>query len=121
MRLLLSCLAVLSGAPSYAQSANTDAALKQAVSDSTACLSREVNQKVAANKISITVDERSSVRIGAVTACHVHDETLAKFSDAYISETKSLMEVTEEMTVTSLKVADAMIMTRVKTNAEKAK
>ena len=31
------------------------------------------------------------------------------------------MEVTEEMMVTSLKVADAMIMTRVKTNAEKAK
>ena len=59
--------------------------------------------------------------MAAVTACRIHDETLAKFSSAYISETKSLMEVTEEMMVTSLKVADAMIMTRVKTNAEKAK
>lgn len=121
MKPLPFCLVLSVAAASYAQSTVADAALKQAVSDSTACLSQHVSQRITAEKISITDEERSAVRMDVANACHEQDKKLAALSSEYISGVKTLRTVVEEMTAINLRLADTMIMTRVKTNAEKAK
>jgi hypothetical protein len=60
--------------------------------------------------------ERSVIRIAAVTKCDAYNEKLATFSSEYQSGKRSLEEVAEEMRVDSLRIADAMIAVRVKSN-----
>ena len=96
--------------------ANDETKLQTLIARSNECLIQEVNKLVPANKCDLTNEERSVTRIAAVNACDHFNGEIASYTADYRSKNKPLVEVSEEMRIVSLRIADTLAVTRAKQN-----
>jgi hypothetical protein len=95
-----------------------EAQLRSLIAQSNQCIKQEIDSRIPADKVSLSDQERSTIRIGVASACDRYNGEIAKFTSDYRSGAKTPAQVTEDMLVTSLQIADAMAVMRVKSNAE---
>jgi len=87
---------------------------------STRCLKQEVDSQIPPGQIEINDEQRTKIRMIAAKACHDYDRQLAGFTDVVLSGKKSVAEVSEQLLVNSLNIADANVSMRLKLNNENA-
>jgi hypothetical protein len=102
-------------------SATDEPDMAQIIRSSNACLDHEISNRIPLDLTQIDDAQRSQVRMAAASACHDFDRQLAALSEDVRTGRASVDEASEKLLVTSLSIANAMISTRLKSNAAATK
>lgn len=113
---LCASLALGAAGPALAQ-APSDATFQRVLGESSACLIREVTDRVSRDTVALTDADRAAIRTAVADACHIYNAQLARFTREVHEGTRSLEDVTAEMLDGSLQLADQLIGERLAENA----
>lgn len=118
MNLLLLLAAVAVGVAATDDGPFAKDELNRVVREANDCLLRDVRKQLK-QKMTITGEERSAIRMAAANTCYEYNEKLASFSKPYRDGSKILKEVREAMLAGSIQIADAFITTQLRLSSER--
>lgn len=113
---LCASLALGAAGPVSAQ-APSDAVFQRVLRESSACLIREVTDRVSRDTVALGDADRAAIRTAVADACHIYNAQLARFTLEVHEGARSLEDVTAEMLDGSLQLADQLIGERLAENA----